>query len=190
MNSSARCKESGITLFEVLIYTMLTLVVGGQLAQLIRVSVRASRESDAINRVTERNRVAMFRVAQELRSCIGSTLSITNSGRTLTFAKENGYDGAAVIPGAMISYRLVSATGETASGSDDNDNGLVDEGRLVRDDVSAGTSSTLCESLDLTKCQFSTSGTGVTISMSSMAYLPDSGSVLGIDRSLTVYPRN
>jgi hypothetical protein len=182
--------QSGVTLFELTIYLTILVVIGGQLAQLVRVSVRSSRESDAINKVTERNRSTLIRLGSEVRACIGSSVSITGGGDILTFTKADGYEGVSIINGSTIRYSFVNALGETANAEDDNGNGLVDEGRLFREDLTNGTSFAVCEGLDLSECSFTTSGDAVTIGLSSKAFLPDSETVMSIDRDFTVYPRN
>jgi len=189
---SRNSREQGLTLFELAIYGAVLIVMGGQLAHLVRVSVKTAHESDSVNKVTERNRVALYRIAKDVRGCVATSVTITDSGATLAFTEASGYDEETetVTTGATVTYRFEIASTETNNEVDDDGNGLIDEGRLVRVDGGTSESVVVCERLDLAKCGFTQSGTGVTINVSTQGFLRDSAAVMSIDRDLTVYPRN
>ncbi len=73
---------------------------------------------------------------------------------------------------------------------DDNGNGLVDEGRLVRKNIDTAEEFAICEGLSLSDCSFVLDGSSVTITVTSSAYLEKSQDDHELTRAVTVNPRN
>ena len=179
--------RAGFTLLEVSLYMTLVLLIGAPLVSVVLMSTRSTEENDTFNRVTERNRTAIQRIEKELRSAIQSTVSVTDSGRTLTFNGPNGYDGAAVVVGQRVSYSLVAR--EAVNGFDDNANGVIDEGDLVRTNLGTGEQVTITAAADVGASGFAAAGTGWTVAMTTQGALR-SQQRYEVSRRVTVYPRN
>ena len=183
-------RHGGFTLIEVLIYAGILAILTLPISSVVMVSIRSTRENDALNRVAERNRVAVNRVAQELRPALRDTVTITNSNRHLTLTLPDGFDGTNVVPGAQVRFELEMATGEQQNGADDNGNGLVDEGQLQRRDLGTGEVVSICQDLDLSQSRFEFSGASVVVTVATAGRSGHGTNVHVLARSATVTPRN
>jgi hypothetical protein len=76
------------------------------LVSMVLVSSRSTTENDTINRVTERNRTALFRIEKELRRAIQGTVQVADYGRGLVFSTPVGFDGTALVPGPTMTFSL------------------------------------------------------------------------------------
>jgi len=177
-------------LIEFAVYASLAIIVGAQVVQVARTSARTTAESDAYSRLAERNRAVLHRIGSEVRSSIRTSVGVEQAGSRLVLTEAAGFDGVAVVTGDTIAYELQTATGEQANGVDDNGNGLVDEGRLVRVNQTTGESVTLCESLDLAQCGFTLNGSTVESQLTSQGFIHQSGEVLRRSRTVAMTPRN
>jgi hypothetical protein len=129
-------------------------------------------------------------MTQEVRKAIGATVNVTNLGRTVGFTLPNGFDGVNVVPGPEIEYELQIAAGETINGVDDNQNGLADEGVLVRRNVTTGDETVTSADLSVGGSGFALNGTGVTVSVTTFGNLWDEDAAFQVSRTVTVFPRN
>lgn len=188
--SQRQIPTAGFTLLELMTYTGLIGVIGLPLLSVVMVSTRSTSENFTINHVTERNRVAIYRVTREIRKAVSDTVAIGGGGTQLTFTLPNGFDGFNVIPGDTIRYALNIVPDESPNSADDNGNGLIDEGQLERTNLSTGESFVVCQGLDLANCSFSLNGTAVRSTFASQGFIPQSESVYSLTKSLTVTPRN
>lgn len=190
-DGSARgARQSGLTLLEVVVYTGLIAVIGGPLVSVVLVSSRGVAESGTMHQVAERNLVSIYRLTQEVRTALNGSILVTNAGKTLTFTLPDSYDGVAVVPGDTIRYDLQLSPEELANAADDNGNGLVDEGRVQRTNVTQSEVVVLCENLDPNNSLFSWDGTTVTMTIANVGNLTSVNTVFGITRSLAMVPRN
>ncbi len=124
-----------------------------------------------------------------MRRSIGSSVSVQDSGRTLVLTVPGGFDGTSILPGDTFRFELRLVPGETYNGLDDNGNGLVDEGELVRTNVSTGQELLLSRGIDLNGSGFAQSGTGFRITVANFGS-GQAGTPLRVSKSVTVYPRN
>lgn len=183
-------RHGGFTLQELAIYVVLLAILGTPVVTMVLVSTRHISEIDATGKIRERNRVTLFRIDSELREAIATTLSVSNSGRTLTFSLANGFDGTAVVVGDSIEYSFELATGESANGLDDNGNGLADEGVLVRRNLTALEEAAVCGGVDISASGFAVSGIAVTVNLTSVAIAQRANSDFTVAGSVAVYPYN
>ena len=171
-------------------YVLLVGVLGAVLTPIGTISQRSMEDSAVFSHAGERNRVALTRIAQEVRRALTTTVAVLDGGRTLALTLPNGFDGANIIPGDTIEYRLSTAAGEVPNGVDDNQNGLVDEGDLVRRNTSTGEEVLLNAALDVGASGFALNGGAVTITVSTHGQLADGASTFQVSRNITVFPRN
>ena len=189
-HGSSRWRQAGMTLLEAMVCTGIVVVLAGPLISVVLVSSRSTAESASLNQISERNRISLYRVAQETRTAIGSTIVITNSGATLAFSLSASYDGSSVVAGDSILYNLGLATGETSNSVDDNGNGLVDEGRLIRVNASTSETTTICENIDLSSSSFVWDSTTLTINLTTAGQIITDNSTFSNTKSVSVVPRN
>ena len=171
-------------------FSVVFAAIGTAVVDLLLVTTRATNENDVINRAAERTRIALRKVERSLRSSLADTVDIQNTGSVLVFTLPDGYDGAAVIPGDSIRYTFALAQGESNNGADDNLNGLVDEGQLVRENLTTGESFSICSDLDLNESLFALNGGSVVVTVVSQGFVPSRGATYELTRSVTVTPRN
>ncbi len=183
-------RQVGLTLLEVIVYVGLIAVIGGPLVSVVLVSSRGVAEHSTMHHVAERNLVSVYRLTQEVRTALSGSVAVTNAGKTLTFDLPDSYNGVAVVPGDTIRYDLQLSPEELANAVDDNGNGLVDEGRVLRTNVTLSQVVLLCENLDPNLSLFSWDGTTVTMTIANVGSLTSINTVFGITRSLAMVPRN
>ena len=183
-------RQTGLTLLEVVVYTGLIAVIGGPLLSVVLVSSRGVADHGTMHHVAERNLVSIYRLTQEVRTALNGSVVVTNAGKTLTFSLPESYDGVNVVPGDTIRYDLQLSPEELANAVDDNGNGVVDEGRVRRTNVTQSEVVVLCENLDPSVSLFSWDGTTVTMTIANVGSLSSNGTVFGITRSLAMVPRN
>jgi hypothetical protein len=181
---------AGFSLLEVAIYLLLLVMIGAPILAAVLTSSRATKENDAFCKVEERNRTVLTRLEREVRTCISGTPAVSNSGRTLTFTSAAGFSGTGPINGPVISFTFQTTSAESLNGADDDGNGLVDDGELVRNNLGTGESVTISGGIDLANTGFALSGSGVTISVGSFGSLDRRYGTYSALKSVTVYPRN
>jgi hypothetical protein len=177
-------------MLELIVYVGLIAVVGGPLVSVVLISSRGVAEHSTMHQVEERNLVSIYRLTQEVRTALNTSVIVLNGGKTLTFTLPDSFDGVAVVPGDTIRYDLQLSPEELANAADDNGNGLVDEGRVLRTNVTTGEIVALCENLDPSQSLFSWDGTTVTLTIANVGSLSSINTVFGITRSLAMVPRN
>jgi type II secretory pathway pseudopilin PulG len=180
-------RRDGFTLLEVATYIAVLSVLGVPLVSIVLAGTRATSENDVINKVEERNRIALIRVESEVRKGISGSLIVTSGGRSLQLTRAAGFDGTSVIPGLPVGFQFRLASDEAANGRDDNRNGIADEGELVWS--SGAGNSLVCGDVDLNASGFALNGTGVTITVASFGSLRGNGT-FSLAKTLTVFPRN
>ena len=185
-----RQRLRGLTLVEVLVYLALTIVLTVPLLVVTLASSRSSSEGLTLVRVLERNRSAFNRVIEEFRYSIAGTAVISGGGKILQFTKQKGYDGASPIPGSSISFEIRLDPKEALNGKDDDQDGLIDEGKLVRVDKSTGKEIVLTETLNYAASSFGANGNKVSITMTSMGGANGKNTTGNVQLSATVTPLN
>ena len=183
-------RQLGFTLLELIVYVGLIAVIGGPLVSVVLISSRGVAEHGTMHQVAERNLVSIYRLTQEIRTALNGSVVVANAGKTLTFSLPDSYDGVNVVAGDTIRYDLQLSPEELANAVDDNGNGVVDEGRVQRTNVTQSEVVVLCENLDPSVSLFSWDGTTVTMTIANVGSLSSNGTVFGITRSLAMVPRN
>jgi type II secretory pathway pseudopilin PulG len=185
-----RPSQRGVSLLEVMIYLAVMAILGVPLA-MVTVSVsRSSAEGDLLTRILERNRSALNRIVSEYRLSLSGTTSVTNSGKTLQFTSNGGFNGTGAVAGPIIRYEIRTDPKETINGKDDNGNGIADESILVRVNQTTGEQITLAAGLKTDSCSFTQVGKGITIGMSTEGIAHGAKVVSEAQRTVTIYPRN
>jgi len=182
--------SGGFTLLEVAIYCAVLITVGAPLVSVVLTSSRATVENDTVARVEERNRVALFRIEKEIRRGLSGTFVIGNGGSSLTFTPTVGFDGTSIITGTNIQFTFRLDSGETLNGADDDSDGAIDEGELVRTDVATGTELIISGAIDVANSVFALNGSGVDVTVATTGSVDRRYGTFDVSRSLTVYPRN
>lgn len=111
----------------------------------------------------ERARIAVDAMANELRQTGASkvTTALYNGSTAITFQTNSGFSGGAVQWSTPIVYRFELESGELQNGKDDNKNGLVDEGRVVR--IQDGKSVTITDDVMFSGLSFNLVGNNLEI---------------------------
>ncbi len=108
----------------------------------------------------------------------------------MTFHLPDAFDGNEIVPGPRITYELKLAPGEQMNGDDDNGNGLIDEGQLIRYDPEEPEGNPICHGIDLAASRFELNGTAVDVTLAVSGFLPHDKSPHTTVRSLKICPRN
>ncbi len=140
---------------------------------------KATVEHDAITRLQERNRAALFRLGRELRSAISTTVDVAVGGKTLNFTLPSGFQGTSVTPGDEIVYRLELRQ--------DRQDGT---GQLVRQNSTTGATAVICSGIELPNSVFERDGNSIKISISNLGVFADGSPSIRVSRNVTVFPRN
>ena len=180
----------GFTLIEVLLYATITVMLSAPVVSVLLVSTQATKDADSFCKAQERNRFCMLQIETDLRECLGTSVIVQNSETQLLFTTSSGFDGTSVTSGPQVRYTLQLDSTESANAVDDDGDGLVDEGVLVRRDVTAGTEGVICGAVDLGASSFSTAGSSVTITLISLGRVDRSSTPFSVARTVTVFPRN
>jgi hypothetical protein len=180
----------GLTLVEILVYLALTMIITVPLLVVTLASSRSSSEGLTLVRVLERNRSAFNRVIEEFRYSIAGTAVISGGGKVLQFTKQNGYDGSSPIPGSSISFAIRLDPKETLNGKDDDKDGVIDEGMLVRVDRSTGKEIVLSQTLNYADSSFAANGNKVSITLTSMGGSNGKNTTGDVQLSASVTPLN
>ncbi len=164
-------------------------VIGGPLISVL-VSSRGVAENSTMHQVAERNLISLNRVTQEVRIGLSNSVVVGNGGKSLTFTRPDSFDGTNIVPGSAIRYEFLLSPDEVANAADDNGNGLVDEGRLLRTNLTTGEVVSLCENLSPAQSTFTWDTTTVTMTVANIGQLSSANSFFGITMSLAMVPRN
>ena len=148
---------------ELLIYVTLASILGTPMVMIAVAVSRASAEGDMVSRILERNRVAIQRMTSELRDSLPGTTVISNGGKCIQFTSKGGFDGNGAVPGPVVRYEFRLAAGEVDNGKDDNGDGLIDEGTLVR--LAGGLEAVITNTIRYSTSSFQADGTGVEITV-------------------------
>lgn len=182
--------QGGFSLLEVAMYSALLLTIGAPLVSIVLTSSRATVENDAIARVEERNRTALFRIEKEVRRARSGTFVVGNGGSSLTFAPVIGFDGTSVVSGTNVRFTFRLAAGESLNGVDDDGDGAADEGELVRTDIATNTDLVIAGTMDIANSSFALNGTGVDVTVATTAGIDRRFGSFDVSRTLSVFPRN
>ncbi len=183
-------RERAFTILEVAIYSSLLILLGSPFVTLVLTSTRATAENDTVNKVETENRKGLFRMERDLKRALLTSVSVGNSGLSLTFTPPNGFDGTAAIAGQQVQFQFRPRSGETMNGADDNQNGIVDEGELVRRDMVTGTEVVVATGFNLATSGFAMSGSTITITIESLASVDRRYGTVTVSNSLSISPRN
>jgi prepilin-type N-terminal cleavage/methylation domain-containing protein len=129
-------ERAGFTLIEVLIAMTISAIVLGSAVTAAQRGVDAYRRSATNSALDAKVARALDRIKRELVGAGRDTLipvpAAPFGSQVLEFQTEASWAGAAVAWGSSVQINWEPAPGELDNGIDDNGNGLVDEGVVVR----------------------------------------------------------
>lgn len=180
----------GIVFTEIALYALLLACVSGPIVLSLVTTLKSAAHTNVRMNVGQASRTALLRIEEDLRRALKSTVAVGTGSSKITFNVEGGFNGAAVIPGDSIEYQVQLAEGEELNSVDDNKNGLVDEARLIRRNLTKGQQMVVAENLGYTQSYFSFDGKAVTVRIASLGALRSEQYTYQIATDLTIYPRN
>ncbi len=184
-------RSRGHTLFEVALYTALTAALGAPLVATFLTATSSSLENDLHNRLAERNRIVVDRVSSDVRRAMRGSAIVENAGRVLTLTLPAGYDETGSVAGDQVSYEIRLNSGETVNGADDNGDGIVDDGRIVRRNLMTGEFAVVCAGVAVDRSAFAAVGSdAVQLSVTNVAAKKGTETQLSVSSTVTVNFRN
>jgi len=180
----------GFSLIELAVYINLVVLLGVPLIMITLTSSRSSSEGSYLMKIQERNRSVVDRIIEEYRLAKKGTTTISNGGLTLRFTSDGGFNGTTTIAGPVIRYEIRMGTGETANLKDDDHDGLIDEGTVVRVDETTGEQLTLSDGINTQNSFFAANGTGIQVNLTTFGHVPTTSISSEVERSVSVYPQN
>ena len=179
-------------------FTVLELVIGlaimsSLVVPVVMVTLSANRMTVAMNvmsRVLEQNRIASYRLADDFKNAIAGSAVVAGGGTILSFTRHGGFDGTATIPGDLLRYEFQPSPDDAVNGTDDDGDGIVDEGVLVRFNDTTLEVQTLASSLDMTSCTFTPSGNGAVVTLSTIGRGGAAPTSTRMSRTLVLTPMN
>lgn len=187
---AVRDRARGFTLLEVALYAALLLILGAPLVSVMLASSRNTTDNDTMNRLTERNRSAVFQIEGDLRTRVSANDYVSEWGTWVAVQPAVGFDGTNVIPGNWILWYLRMTPGEYWDGVDNNGNGLVDEGEIVRLDYNDYSQTVVSSGIDIDQTGFGINGDGILATVSNIGLMRGGGAPYRVSKSVTVFPRN
>ena len=129
-----RKNQKGFTLIEVVISAGILAIMMVVVYALLASSTRSFQQQSVQVWLDGNARDQCDRISRELLDAGRSTLFPLNpnNSTTLSFQRVTGFTGGALVYGPVIQYSWVLDPAETDNGVDDDGDGLVDEGRLIR----------------------------------------------------------
>jgi type II secretory pathway pseudopilin PulG len=180
----------GFTILELVFYITLLTILGGPLVMVAQTVSLSSAEGDLFSRLLERNRSALHRISAEFRNSLRGTAAVSPDGKSLAFTSHGGFDGAKALAGPMIRYEIRAEAAETLNGTDDDGDGLVDEGLLARVDGSSGETVVILGGLDAGQSTFTGTAAGVDIAITTVGRTHRTAHIAAVRRTATVVPRS
>ena len=186
----AYSRGRGSLLLELSIYLAIVGILGVPIALVCLRASRAYAEGDVLIGMLERNRTTLRRIELDFTQSLSGTASVTDAGKTLRFTLPGVFDGAASEPGDVIQFKIETDTGETANGVDDNGNGIVDEARVVRTNVTRNESVTIAASFDANASGFAANGGTVQVSLGTIGKAQGMEQATRMVNTMVMIPRN
>ncbi len=129
-----RQARAGFTLIELGIVSVLFALMFGTLLRLAVDGQEAFEVGLAQNRLDAKARRTIARIADDLRSAeaTGLTPAVPSGSDAVLFRQNQGWNAGEIQWGPDVQIAFADAPGEVVNGLDDNGNGLVDDGEVVR----------------------------------------------------------
>ncbi len=185
-------RQKGFSLLEVTVASVLLVVLVGASVSAIQSSRTASAAGVSRIVLLDRARSAMDRIEKELRRGGPGTLDPAlavlegNPGSRIEFSQAENYANGAVVWGFPVIFDLVYANGEIDNGLDDNNDGLVDEMEITREQN--GQTITLVTDVQENGLSFTASGNSLTINLT-LQGRDQNGQILTLPMTTTVQLR-
>lgn len=185
-----RTFERGVSLLELIVYIAVLSLLGTPLVMVVLSVTRSSAEGAMFTGILERNRSILHRMASDYRNSIRGTTAVSSDGKSVQFTTHGGFDGTGPVPGPVISYEIRLSPKESLNDIDDDGNGLIDEGLLLRVDKASGQEVVLLAGLHAGKSHFLENAGGVDIALTTVGRTHHSKHIASVERSVTVFPRS
>jgi len=183
-------RMAGLTLLEVMIASALLTIIVLVLFSILSSSASTYAWGTVHADLNGQARDLLDRLTRELADSSVSTFapSFPKDSSTLTFRRTTGYSAGKLTYGPPITYSFVFDPGEADNGIDDNRDGRVDEGRIVR--AEGGQSVVLTRNAREGGLSFTQAfGNTVTIRVT-LERLDENRKLMTHDRQTTVQVRN
>ena len=134
-------RKAGFTLLELVMATSITLVLMGMLMEASRTSSGLNSTTLSLGLLDEKSSHAVAQMRSELRWAQVDTMLLTvqDGSDRVDFVVAEDYDGTDTVWSTMITYVWEPL------GADTNENGILDEGQLVR--IQDGRRRVLCRNV-------------------------------------------
>jgi len=185
----AEMKRSGLTLLEVVIASAIL----AMLTSLLYVTLKSSTDGYTAGSLqaglNAQSRNLLEDMSWDLADAGVGTLSpaFASGSTTLTFQRNVGYSSGAIAFGSSITYAFAYEPGESDNGLDDNGDGRIDEGRLIR--TENGDSVVVSRDLSENGILFTQTGNTVRVQLT-LEKPDDRGGVVRYARETTIQVRN
>ena len=134
MSGRRNRSEAGFTLFETMVAVGLFVVISGSIFTCLNISQSAMVEASAQADMEYAARRVLDRIAEDFRAGVLTTVSplAPIASPTVSVSPATGYSAGAVTMGTPIAYAWVPDPKDPANGTDDDHDGCIDEGMVVR----------------------------------------------------------
>lgn len=131
---NTRTRKAGFTLIELVIASVITGILAGGITQVMLGGSGAFRMGVTVADLETRTARTLERMSREIAAADAGTMSPADpaGGNWIEFRTPESTAGKTIIWGPRLRYRVELAPLELNNGVDDNGNGLIDEGVLVR----------------------------------------------------------
>ncbi|MEE8467231.1 MAG: prepilin-type N-terminal cleavage/methylation domain-containing protein [Planctomycetota bacterium] len=129
-----RTRQAGFTLVELVITVFIIGILSGAVTQVLLGGSGAFRMGVTVADLEARTARTLERMSREIAAADADTMNPADpaGGNWVEFTTPTGTVGKTILWGPRLRYRVELAPLELNNGVDDNNNGLVDEGVLVR----------------------------------------------------------
>jgi type II secretory pathway pseudopilin PulG len=129
-----RRRNAGFTIVEIVIAVLIIVMMSGVVVRVSDSGSGAYRTGVTVADLDARTARALERIVREISAASAATLDPPDpaGGDRIAFQLPVGEQGTAVVWSDPVRYAVELAPGEILNGADDNGDGLVDDGVLVR----------------------------------------------------------
>ncbi|MEM7234252.1 MAG: hypothetical protein AAF517_18890 [Planctomycetota bacterium] len=166
-------------------YTLITVALMLPVGILVLGAEAMSRDSEAHVRAAARSRAGFRRLANDLRSAVAESVSLRDAHALECSIPSGTSTNLRALTPERVRFSIRLDPGETLNREDDDGDGTIDEGYIVRTDVKSGTETKISHGIDVGASQFSVENGLVSVTLS---HAEIDG--VAVTRTLKVSPRN
>lgn len=132
-----RQRQAGMTLYEITVSFTVTVIILGGMLVILQSSVASTRLTTARSLLDDRASSVVRQLAEELSQARAATMSPADpplGTDALEFQVATGFAGGSPVWGNTTRIEFQYSPDDPNDGVDNNGNGMIDEGRIVRRD--------------------------------------------------------